>query len=121
MTKLDGLAISHEKQTQQLAKELERICKHFESPAIFQQNLSLHTSQSNIRHTSLEASPGSVPQQYDEDNESGLPRRLSQFDGTAESELLPRPYTTIRFRAPHYRRTPCSGWYSYRCYSLTYY
>lgn len=120
-TKLDGLAISHEKQTQQLAKELERICKHFESPAIFQQSLSLDTSQSNIRYTSLKASPGSVPQQYDEDNELGLPHQLSQFDGTVKSELSPRPYAVVRFRAPYYYRTPYLGWCSCRYYSLTYY
>ena len=106
---------------QQLAKELEGICKHFESPAVFQQNLSLHTSQSNSRHASLEAGAGSVPQLYNEGNELGLPRRLSQFDGTAESGLSRRPYAADRLRAPHYRRTPCSGWCSCRCHGLTYY
>ena len=97
------------------------MCKHLESPAIFQQSLSLHTNQSNIQHASLEAGPSSVPQLHDEGNELGLPRRLSQFGGTAESELSPRPYAAVRTRAPHYHRTPCAGWCSCACHGLTYY
>ena len=122
--KLDGLAISHEKQAHhstRYAKEFEHMCNHFQTPGVFQQSLSLHARQPNIRHASLETGPVSVPQMNDRGNELGLPRRLSEFGGIADSELSPRPYAAVRSRAPHYRRTPCSGWCSCVCHGLTYY
>ena len=94
---------------------------HFHNPTILQQNFPLHTDKSNIRLASLEAVPLSVPKVDEESNELGLLRHLSDYGGTAESGLLPRPYAADRSRAPHYRRLPCSGWCSCRCHGLTYY
>ena len=97
------------------------MCNHFEFLALPQQNFPMHTSRSNIRHASLEASPVPVPEMYDEGNELGLARRLSDYGGTAELKFPSRPYAAVRSRAPHYRRTPCSGWCSCQCHGLTHY
>ena len=62
-----------------------------------------------------------MPKIYEEGNEIELPRQLSDYGGIAESGPLPRPYAAVRSRAPHYRRTSCSGWCSCQFHGLAYF